>query len=169
MLLSQALVCLVPIGCLLCAADQAVEVRESTQTRHWVKIAHASAAEPKDVDDEIQREEYWRKTFYDGCQPEFWRMLQESDVDAQLEFFVDQFGEHGAQADIRWVSASQINTLCDVAPFPANARPLTPIDGKPVDLRQVQMKVSKHLVKRLLEDQKALERYWAFHLWYGFE
>ncbi len=103
-----------------------------------------------------------------AAQP-FWDLILSGDMDANVSFYVDQFGKYDAKADLAWVCGNPWATLPEINLRLWNKRPKP--DDDPVRRRvmetidSVQSLFAQRLVTRLLSDPALLERYYGVVIW----
>lgn len=120
----------------------------------WKKIQTATAANPDGHRANLY--DYWGE-IYSKCSKAFDELAGDPDHDRMVEYFVDQFGRHGAQADLRWLIADPRMTLATCSAGSAYFR--VP------HLRAVQQKICEAVVRRCLDDPKFLRRYYVATVW----
>ncbi|MBN67862.1 MAG: hypothetical protein CME32_01100 [Gimesia sp.] len=86
------------------------------------------------------------------------KIIDSSNQREGLEYFVNQFGRGGAQADMRWLIAARTMML----PADRNLKP-TSQDDK---LRQAQNAFAELQVRQFLEHPRLLDRYYHSVIWF---
>ena len=140
-------------------------------------LAPGVASEPADGKARMIAEKLWRRVqavqavaplnpkldpfFYwadirDQCEAEFYPGKSTADRRKNIEFFVDQFGKHGPQADLRWLMSDLHATIpsCDYGWDKAND-----------DRRERIFIFNEYIVRRALADPKFLDRYYRGVFW----
>lgn len=113
--------------------------------------------------EEYELNDYW----FDlgkACGDEFKKLISEGDLDSRMEGFVNGFGRHGPEVDLRWA-------MCCSSTFTVStAEP----KWEPEDwgalwhkMNRLNESVCQALVKRMLRDQDFLSRYLQLVLWCG--
>lgn len=120
----------------------------------WEGIRKVDGIDLEDLD------EYWAKMFFD-CYERFGRLDDQTDPKLTIDYYVDQFGKHGAHADVRWAAAAPLMML------PHH-------DEKRLDALQREkdkklvMYASRRIVEKCLKDPVFLTRYYRLIVWSGF-
>jgi hypothetical protein len=140
-------------------------------------LSPGGASEPADGKGRMIAEELWRRVqgvqavgplnpkldpfFYcadirDQCEAEFYPSNSTAHRRKNIEYFVDQFGKHGPQADIRWLMSDLHATIpgCDYGWDKAND-----------DRRERVFIFNEYIVRRALADPKFLDRYYRAVFW----
>lgn len=98
-------------------------------------------------------EDRWWDTA-EECQLAFVELCKIAPADESLAFFVDQFGKHGAEADIRWMIADPALTVPGIFGF-------GPFSQSP----ETSELICEAIVRRASRDPKFVTRYWRLVVW----
>lgn len=101
---------------------------------------------------------YWYD-IWQYCVNAFAMVDQADDPEKVMKYFVDQFGKHGAQADMRWIFSGIMYTMPDWR-YP-------PFGNQPEYVRGKQLKMAELITRRLLKDKEFMKRYHRAVLWHG--
>ncbi|HLA84486.1 MAG TPA: hypothetical protein VJL29_06810 [Thermoguttaceae bacterium] len=121
----------------------------------WTEIKNAKS----DISIHDDPIEYWSEMLV-HCRIPFGNMIHQADNPSEaIRYFVDQFGKHGAEADIRWMWVGR--------------GLITPFKSRPPDRGvrlfpftvKIKMELSEHIARRCLRDREFLERYYQAILW----
>jgi hypothetical protein len=125
----------------------------------WETIRTAGPKDPKKYKD--GQLEYWVE-IYDVGFRELKKIIKSPNPREALEYYVNQFGKHGPQADMRWLMPVRSwNLAADWSP----AGPYR--DKKYRDFRRIQILFAELQVRQFLKSPDLLDRYYQSIVWYG--
>lgn len=122
----------------------------------WTNIKNVDTPLSKKVKDGSP--ESWYLEFKVGHK-ELKKIIDSSNQREGIEFFVNQFGREGAQADMRWLIAARTMML----PADRNLKPTT----QDKNLRHVQNTFAEFQVRQFLKHPKLLDRYYHSVVWFN--
>ncbi len=126
------------------ARKEAAQIRETIRT--------AIPKDPKKYKD--GQFEYWTKIYVVGFR-ELKKIIKSPNPREALEYYVNQFGKHGPQADMRWLmSVRAWNLAADWSPAGPHR------DKKYRDLRRIQILFAELQVRQFLKSPDLLDRYY---------
>lgn len=103
---------------------------------------------------------YWSE-FTKGNIPHLRKLVAAKPQDASLQYYVQQFGQHDAEADFRWVITLWWTTFGPHRIGETREKTMYP------ELFAAQDKIAKYQVQMFLKDPKLFDRYYRAVVWYG--
>lgn len=124
----------------------------------WTKIR--TAAPPKNAKIEKGSADAWVDIIHVGHR-ELKKIVMSSNPRQGLEYFVNQFGKDGPQADMRWLISARSMMLT------ANRTGRPYYDKKDFQLRRAQLIFAELQVRQFLKSPKLLDHYYHSVIWFN--
>jgi len=135
---------------------------EARKYWEWIRGANADTHGVFDQDFEAHLEGYWLRVAGDAMST-FDEMMEGSGAAEKLGYFVDQFGVHGPQADMRWLLAAPGATLNRCGGPEGGLCSADSERGRKE--RRVRLLLAEFQVKAFLKDPEKLARYYQAVAW----
>jgi hypothetical protein len=156
------------LGC-VASAQSAQKPAESSDAAIWnaVLAAGRSSTIPANIaasdDPEVEYTWWSAKAFQVGNA--FWRECKEPDLERKLDYYVDQFGLHGADGDLIWMMGCPRFLIQGNYPIGGlNDSEKVPLY---IGFRRVDDIICRREIERFAKEPAVLDRYYVALLWSG--
>lgn len=159
------MMCLMPSAAAACPSGRGkAEVKtdadwKARASRAWERIRSSDQIKYREFEDNPI--DYW---FALSHRKHFGEMVKGSNLREKIQFFVERFGEEGAEADIRWILADPGATTN----LGGGAGGLYSIENgneSSKRRREIQLLIAEFQVRQFLHSRKKLHRYFHFTIW----
>ena len=160
----------------LCASETSSSLSSQRQSQvkatqeaenYWMEIRSAPVNSNSIFDESFEPSliKYWIDTHLTANRA-FRRMTEGTHLREKLKYYVEQFGKHGSQADMRWLLADPSATLTDGQGIHAGLYSKSTARSRKA--REIQLLIAEFQVRKMLSDRATFERYYQAVVWYGF-
>lgn len=148
------------------AEQKQSEVITPEAHKFWTVIRNAKGKRSVNFDESYEESlgEFWLETHMVAFAT-FSKMVDGPNRRENLKYFVEQFGKHGPQADMRWLLARPGTTLSQSTGDDGGLYGVSSVRSRKA--RDVQVLFAELQVRHILSDREALERYYHAVVWYG--